>query len=110
MTNEGEAYVVAIIDLVLSTVALHGCVAHLLGEGKTLEEIMESRKGKAVTEGVHTAAALMTMARKHAVEMPIAEIIHRCVGQGEPEQILHRGRRKFKAAREAVDEGYEEAG
>lgn len=67
----------------------------MLGEGKTLSDIMAQRQGKAVTEGVHTAAALMTMAKKHAVEMPIAEIIHRCVGLGEPldaciEEMLDR--------------------
>lgn len=55
----------------------------LLGEGKSLEEVMQARQGKAVTEGVHTAAALMVMAKKHAVDMPIASAVHRCVGLGE---------------------------
>ncbi|MCB9990622.1 MAG: NAD(P)-dependent glycerol-3-phosphate dehydrogenase [Rhodospirillales bacterium] len=55
-----------------------------LGQGKSLEDIMEARKGKAVTEGVHTAAALKTMARKHAVDMPICEIVHKAVGEGIP--------------------------
>jgi len=55
-----------------------------LGEGKSLEEIMNQRQGKAVTEGVHTAKALMVMAKKHAVDMPVAEAVHRCVGEGNP--------------------------
>lgn len=53
-----------------------------LGQGKSLQEIMSDRKGKAVTEGVHTAKALKVMARHHAVDMPIAEIVHRCLGEG----------------------------
>ncbi len=55
-----------------------------LGEGAALEEVMSERQGKAVTEGVHTAAALMTMARKHAVDMPIAEIVYKCVAEKRP--------------------------
>ncbi len=42
-----------------------------LGEGRTLEDILGERKS--VTEGVYTAAALKTMAKKHAVDMPICE-------------------------------------
>lgn len=53
-----------------------------LGQGKSLQDIMSDRKGKAVTEGVHTAKALKVMARHHAVDMPIAEIVHRCLGEG----------------------------
>jgi len=55
-----------------------------LGQGRSLADIMAERQGKAVTEGVHTAAALKTMAKKHAVDMPIAEIVHKCVGEGVP--------------------------
>lgn len=53
-----------------------------LGQGKSLQDIMSERKGKAVTEGVHTAKALTVMARRHAVDMPIAEIVHQCLGEG----------------------------
>lgn len=45
-----------------------------LGEGKTLASILGSRT--AVTEGVYTAAAVVKLAREHAVEMPIAEAVH----------------------------------
>jgi len=44
-----------------------------LGEGKTLEEIMGSRNS--VSEGVHSATAVMALARKHGIEMPIAEAV-----------------------------------
>lgn len=51
-----------------------------LGQGKSLQEILGGRKE--VTEGVHTAAALTVMARRHAVEMPISEAVHKCLNEG----------------------------
>lgn len=51
-----------------------------IGEGRTVEEILGTRK--AVTEGVSTAKALMVMAKKHAVEMPISEAVHNCLNEG----------------------------
>lgn len=52
----------------------------MLGQGKTMQEIMLERRS--VTEGVHTAEALMTMAKNHAVEMPIAEAVYQCLHGG----------------------------
>jgi glycerol-3-phosphate dehydrogenase (NAD(P)+) len=48
-----------------------------LAKGQALADIMSNRKS--VAEGVHTARALMTMAKKHAVDMPISEAVFRCV-------------------------------
>ncbi|MBK9080129.1 MAG: NAD(P)-dependent glycerol-3-phosphate dehydrogenase [Hyphomicrobium sp.] len=45
-----------------------------LGEGKSLASILKSRT--AVTEGVYTAAAVIDLARKKHIEMPIAEAVH----------------------------------
>ncbi|MEQ1651770.1 MAG: NAD(P)H-dependent glycerol-3-phosphate dehydrogenase [Hyphomicrobium sp.] len=45
-----------------------------LGEGKSLASILGSRT--AVTEGVYTAAAVVDLARKKGIEMPIAEAVH----------------------------------
>lgn len=45
-----------------------------LGQGRTLDEILQSRV--AVTEGVYTAAAAVRLAREHGVEMPITEAVH----------------------------------
>jgi glycerol-3-phosphate dehydrogenase (NAD(P)+) len=60
-----------------------------LGEGKTVEEILAERK--AVTEGVHTAKALIVLAKKHAVDMPISEGVHKCLIEHTPveEAITH---------------------
>jgi len=40
-----------------------------LGEGKSLEEILGSRKS--VSEGVYTASAALELAKKHNVDMPV---------------------------------------
>lgn len=85
-------------DLVLTCTSMQSrnySLGVALGEGKSMDDIMEERKGKAVTEGVHTAEALRTMAKKHAVDMPIADIVHKCVGEGVPideciEEMLDR--------------------
>lgn len=44
-----------------------------LGEGKTLEEVMGARNS--VSEGVHSATAVIALARKYGIEMPIAEAV-----------------------------------
>lgn len=44
-----------------------------LGEGKTLEEVMGARNS--VSEGVHSATAVVALARKYNIEMPIAEAV-----------------------------------
>lgn len=45
-----------------------------LGKGQTLKEILGARR--AVTEGVYTAKAAVTLARNHNVELPICEAVH----------------------------------
>ncbi|MAH05706.1 MAG: glycerol-3-phosphate acyltransferase [Alphaproteobacteria bacterium] len=74
--------------------------AHL-GEGRTLNEIMAERS--AVTEGVHTSKALMVMAKNHAIEMPIAEAVYKCLNEGAPirdmvNKMLERPLRREVAA------------
>jgi glycerol-3-phosphate dehydrogenase (NAD(P)+) len=44
-----------------------------LGEGKTLDAIMGARN--AVTEGVHSATAVLELAETHQIEMPITEAV-----------------------------------
>ncbi len=71
----------------------------MLGEGRTLEDIMAERKS--VTEGVHTAEALKKLAYKNAVDMPIAETVYQVLCEGMPlekgvEQLLDRPFAKVK--------------
>ena len=50
-----------------------------LGEGRTLAEILGGRRS--VSEGVATAVAVVTLAKSHGLEMPIAEAVHAiCTG------------------------------
>lgn len=48
-----------------------------LGQGKTLDEVLGSRRS--VAEGVYTAAAVVRVAGEKAVEMPIAAAVHAIV-------------------------------
>lgn len=52
----------------------------MLGEGKSLNEILAGRR--AVTEGIATAAAVAKLARNIAVEMPICEAIDGVLNNG----------------------------
>ena len=51
-----------------------------LGEGKSLKEILDSRN--AVTEGVHTVHSTLSLAQKHAVDMPISEAVANLMEEG----------------------------
>ncbi len=53
-----------------------------LGQGKTLEQILDSRQN--VTEGVHTAKAAINLANKYNIEMPISLAVHKCLNKGLP--------------------------
>lgn len=55
-----------------------------LGEGRTLDEILTEREGKAVTEGVDTARAVKVMIDAQAVSMPISEIVFEVLTQSLP--------------------------
>ncbi len=64
-----------------------------LGQGRKLEDILAERNS--VTEGVHTAKALATMAKNNAVEMPISIAMNKCLTEGANvddiiEQMLDR--------------------
>ncbi|MGH1397587.1 MAG: NAD(P)H-dependent glycerol-3-phosphate dehydrogenase [Alphaproteobacteria bacterium] len=48
-----------------------------LGEGKSMEDVLGSRN--AVTEGVHTAASALSLAKRYAVDMPITEAVNDCL-------------------------------
>lgn len=49
----------------------------MLGQGQSLEQILGERKS--VTEGIHTARAVMVMAGKAGVDMPISAMVEKCV-------------------------------
>ncbi len=51
-----------------------------LGKGQSIEDILGGRK--AVTEGVHTVRSALSLAKKHAVDMPITETVNKLI-EGE---------------------------
>ena len=55
-------------------------LGYALGEGQSIEEILGERIS--VTEGVHTAKALRTMARNNAVDMPISRAVNDFLSEG----------------------------
>ena len=51
-----------------------------LGQGKKMADILGSRN--AVTEGVHTAKAVVLLAEKYGVDMPISHALNGCLNEG----------------------------
>jgi glycerol-3-phosphate dehydrogenase (NAD(P)+) len=63
-----------------------------LGRGRRLADILASMR--MVAEGVGTTAATLSLARRHGVEMPIAE---------QMDAVLHQGRAPRDAMRELME-------
>ena len=75
-------------DLMLTCTSLlsrNYSLGYALGQGKTLDDILGARHS--VTEGYHTAEALMTMARKNAVDMPICETVYAVLKNNLPVDV-----------------------
>ena len=71
-------------DLITTTTFPSGrnlSVGRALGEGKPLEQILSGMH--AVAEGVWTTKAALALARKHRVDMPITEELHRILYEGK---------------------------
>lgn len=72
-------------DLVLTctgSLSRNRTVGQALGQGRKLPEILDSLGGH-VAEGVHTTRAALGLARKHAIEMPIAEQMELILNEGK---------------------------
>jgi glycerol-3-phosphate dehydrogenase (NAD(P)+) len=72
-------------DLVLTctgSLSRNRSVGAALGQGRKLPEILESLGGK-VAEGVLTTRAALGLARRHGIEMPIAEQMELILNQGQ---------------------------
>ncbi len=86
-------------DLITTTTFPAGrnlSVGRALGEGKALEEILRSMD--AVAEGVWTVRAVVGLARKHGVDMPITREVHAILHEGKPPRdalrdLMRRGPR-----------------
>ena len=70
-------------DMVLTCNSLQSrnfSFGHALGSGQKVADILASRKS--VTEGVHTARAIVSLAARHNVDMPISRAVYNCVHGG----------------------------
>jgi glycerol-3-phosphate dehydrogenase (NAD(P)+) len=76
-------------DLVVTCASRHSrnrSVGERLGRGETLEEILASTEK--VAEGVPTTSAIIELAARNGVELPIAEAVKRVLDGADPlEQV-----------------------
>lgn len=71
-------------DLITTCTSLHGrnrAVGERLGRGESIDAILGSMVQ--VAEGVRTAESVVGLARRHGVEMPISEQVHRILFDGQ---------------------------
>jgi glycerol-3-phosphate dehydrogenase (NAD(P)+) len=73
----------------ISPLSRNRYVGEELAKGRTLDEI--TGEMKMVAEGVKTSAAVMELAQRHDIEMPIAREVHGVVNEGHPAQDAFRG-------------------
>jgi len=88
-------------DLITTTTFPTGrnlSVGRALGEGRKLEEILGGMNS--VVEGVWTTKAALALARKHKVDMPITEELHKILHEGKPAKDALRDLMKRDQRRE----------
>ena len=95
-------------DLVLtcsSPLSRNYTVGYRLGQGETLEDIMEGRKS--VAEGVHTAKAAFELSQMQNVDMPIVEQVYHVIYEDKPavEAVTDLMRRAPKPEFQGPDSG-----
>ncbi|MBI4030393.1 MAG: NAD(P)-dependent glycerol-3-phosphate dehydrogenase [Proteobacteria bacterium] len=70
-------------DLVLTASSMQSrnySLGFELGKGRAVDDVLGARKS--VTEGVHTAKAVMVMAKNNGVDMPISAAVNACLNEG----------------------------
>jgi glycerol-3-phosphate dehydrogenase (NAD(P)+) len=78
-------------DLILTATSLQSrntSLGESLGRGRTLTEILAQRRS--VAEGVESAAAVVALAAKYGVEMPICESVSAILAGGSIDEELRR--------------------
>ena len=79
-------------DLVLTctgSLSRNRTVGIALGQGRRLDEILQSLGGK-VAEGVRTTPAALGLSKRHGIEMPIVEQMDAILRQGKsPREAMH---------------------
>lgn len=72
-------------DLIVTCASVHSRnrkAGYLIGQGKTMKEAMD--EVKMVVEGVYSAKAAITLARKYNIDMPIVEEVNKVLFEDKP--------------------------
>lgn len=72
-------------DLIVTCASVHSRnrrAGYLIGQGRTMQQAMD--EVKMVVEGVHSAKAAITLAKKYKVSMPIVEEVNAVLFEGKP--------------------------
>ena len=85
MGGQSETFLglAAVGDLTLTASNLQSrnmSLGYALGQGKSLEEILQDRKG--VTEGIATAKAVVSLAKKYDTALPICQGVYQILYEG----------------------------
>jgi len=88
-TFAGLAGIGDLLATCISPLSRNRHVGEELARGRTLDEITEEMK--MVAEGVKTSSAVMTLSKRHGVQMPIAHEVYCVVNEGRTPAEAFRG-------------------
>ncbi|MFO7279621.1 MAG: NAD(P)H-dependent glycerol-3-phosphate dehydrogenase [Thermoanaerobacterales bacterium] len=89
MTFAGLAGMGDLVATCISRQSRNRYVGEQLGRGRRLDEIVAEMR--MVAEGIKTSRVAVELARRHEVEMPIAEAVYKVVHEGRPATEAYRG-------------------
>jgi len=88
-TFYGMAGIGDMITTAFSPFGRNRAVGEKLGKGRTLDQILSSTQ--MVAEGVLTTRSVMSLSRRHNIEMPISREVHRILFSGkDPKKALNQ--------------------
>jgi glycerol-3-phosphate dehydrogenase (NAD(P)+) len=96
-TFMGLAGVGDLVTTCVSPLGRNRSAGELIGKGTAVEKVIRESAG--VIEGIPTARAVLALARRHAVEMPITQAVYEVLFEGKPPltAITELMRRPLKA-------------
>ncbi|MFS8585131.1 MAG: NAD(P)H-dependent glycerol-3-phosphate dehydrogenase [Acidimicrobiia bacterium] len=89
MTFAGLAGMGDLVATCISRQSRNRYVGEQLGRGRRLDDIVAEMR--MVAEGIKTSRVAVELARRHEVEMPIAEAVYKVVHEGRPATEAYRG-------------------
>jgi glycerol-3-phosphate dehydrogenase (NAD(P)+) len=89
MTFAGLAGMGDLVATCISRQSRNRYVGEQLGRGRRLDDIVAEMR--MVAEGIKTSRVVVELARRHEVEMPIAEAVYEVVHEGRPATEAYRG-------------------